>query len=106
MDSKKHSNCNDQGLLEEKALAITEPSLYVVYLINDDYTPMDFVIEVLVKFFYLSYDAASVIMLQIHEKGKGICGKYTKDVAVTKMMFVNDYAKEHLHPLKCDLESA
>ena len=80
------------------------PKRYKVILLNDDYTPMDFVVEVLQAFFNLGGDKATTIMWQIHTKGKGSCGSFTKDVAETKVHIVNNYAREHEHPLMCIME--
>lgn len=82
------------------------PSRYKVVLLNDDYTPMDFVVNVLQLFFNKSVDQATQIMLEVHYKGKGICGVYTKDIAATKVSQVNHYAREHQHPLLCTMEQA
>lgn len=73
-------------------------------LLNDDYTPMDFVVDVLQKFFFIDYALAVQIMLDVHQKGKGICGVYTKDIAETKVALVNDFARQHEHPLLCKME--
>lgn len=82
------------------------PSRYKVVLLNDDYTPMDFVVNVLQLFFNKNVDQATQIMLEVHYKGKGICGVYTKDIAATKVSQVNHYAREHQHPLLCTMEQA
>jgi ATP-dependent Clp protease adaptor protein ClpS len=83
---------------------LKKPSLYRVILLNDDFTPMDFVIEILVNFFGMSEEQATAIMLQVHTRGVGICGTYSKDVAETKVCIVNSYAIENDHPLKCAME--
>jgi len=80
------------------------PRKYKVVLNNDDYTPMDFVIEVLTTFFNMDSDRATDVMLQVHEKGKGICGVYSADVAHTKAEQVNRYACDNEHPLLCSCE--
>lgn len=80
------------------------PRKYKVLLLNDDYTPMEFVVEVLIKFFNLGEEIATQIMLQIHTKGKGLCGIYTRDIAETKVVLVNEYSKKHQHPLLCSME--
>src|SRR5471032_93881 len=82
------------------------PSMYKVILNNDDYTPMEFVIDVLQKFFSYDIERATQLMLQVHYKGKAICGVYTAEVAETKVAHVNEYAKENEHPLLCTLEKA
>jgi ATP-dependent Clp protease adaptor protein ClpS len=80
------------------------PSLYKVLLLNDDYTPMDFVVAVLQKFFALSREKATQVMLKVHREGIGVCGIYPKDVAATKVEQVKSYAKQHQHPLQCVME--
>jgi ATP-dependent Clp protease adaptor protein ClpS len=80
--------------------------MYKVILNNDDYTPMDFVIEVLAKFFRMDSEKATQLMLTVHYKGKAVCGVYTAEIAETKVMQVNEYARKHQHPLKCTMEQA
>ncbi|MGY5449633.1 ATP-dependent Clp protease adapter ClpS [Agarivorans sp. MS3-6] len=82
------------------------PPMYKVVLNNDDYTPMEFVIEVLQLFFNMDLDQATQIMLTIHYKGKGVCGVFTAEVAETKAAQVNSYAKQNDHPLMCTMEKA
>ena len=83
---------------------VERPRRYVVVLHNDDYTTMEFVVHVLMKFFHLGETESTKIMLQVHHKGYGIVGTYTRDVAETKAAQVTDYAKEHGHPLRCTAE--
>ena len=78
--------------------------LYNVVLLNDDYTPMDFVVEVLKRFFHLNEKIAVQVMLQVHIQGKGVCGVFTRDIAETKVAQVNDYAKMNQHPLLSSME--
>jgi len=85
---------------------LRQPPLYKVVLLNDDYTPMDFVVEVLQRFFDKDRNQATQIMLHVHTQGKGVCGTYSRDVAETKVSQVNDYAREHEHPLLCTMEEA
>lgn len=80
------------------------PPLYKVLLLNDDYTPMDFVVEVLRRFFNKTEYDAQLIMLKVHIEGRGICGLYPKDVAATKVTQVSEYARHHQHPLRCIME--
>ncbi|MFA6302876.1 MAG: ATP-dependent Clp protease adapter ClpS [Legionella sp.] len=90
-----------------EAEAVTEirvPRKYRVYLINDDYTPMDFVVEVLKSFFHLNEEVAVQVMLQVHVQGKGVCGVFTRDIAETKVVMVNEYAKMNQHPLLSGME--
>ena len=81
-----------------------KPSLYRVLLLNDDYTPMEFVIHVLERFFQKSRDDATRIMLHVHNHGVGECGVYTFEVAETKVTQVMDFARQHQHPLQCVME--
>jgi ATP-dependent Clp protease adaptor protein ClpS len=83
---------------------VIDNSTHTVLLLDDDYTPMDFVIEVLVKFFLMNKEQAAEVMLQVHNKGRGVCGVFSKDVAEIKAIQVNQYAKEHQHPLLCQVE--
>ncbi len=83
---------------------LEKPSMYQVVMLNDDYTPMDFVIEVLSKFFSMGLENCTEIMMAVHTQGKAVCGTYTKDVAQTKAAQVMAYAKEHQHPLMCDVQ--
>ena len=83
-----------------------QPPLYRVVLINDDYTPMEFVVYVLQKFFNKNQDAATQIMLHVHQKGIGICGVYTFEVAESKSSAVIDFAKKNQHPLQCTIEKS
>ena len=98
---------HDRGLaLEEVRPEIKRPPMYKVVLLNDDFTPMDFVVEVLRVFFSMDHDRATQIMLHVHTRGKGVCGIFTFDIAETKVAQVNDYARRNEHPLKCALEKA
>lgn len=85
---------------------LKRPPLYKVILLNDDFTPMDFVVQILTDFFNMSQERATQVMLQVHTQGVGVCGTYTKDVAETKVHIVNDYSREHHHPLMCAMEEA
>jgi len=78
--------------------------MYKVLLLNDDYTPMDFVVDVLQKFFGKSREQATRIMLKVHNEGRGLCGVYPRDIAATKVEQVAAYAREHQHPLVCVME--
>lgn len=80
------------------------PSMYKVVLMNDDYTPMDFVIEVLQKFFSFDIERATQVMLEVHFEGKAVCGLFTAEVAETKVVQINRYAEQNEHPLLCKLE--
>jgi ATP-dependent Clp protease adaptor protein ClpS len=91
-------------LLETKKSKLKPPPLFKVILLNDDYTPMEFVVMILQMFFALSQGKATQIMLKIHREGKGICGVYPKDIATTKVEQVTAYARNHQHPLQCVME--
>lgn len=94
----------------DHALSLVEPELkkphmYKVMLLNDDYTPMDFVVELLETFFAMNRARAIDVMLQVHNLGKGVCGIYTRDIAETKVAQVNMHAREHQYPLLCIMEA-
>ena len=80
------------------------PKLYKVLLLNDDYTTMDFVIEVLQTFFAMNIELATQVMLKVHKEGSAVCGVYPRDIAETKVAQVTGFAKQHGHPLRCELE--
>ena len=88
----------------KRKLKIKQPSLYKVILLNDDFTPMEFVVYILINFFNMDSSKATHLMLQIHTRGKGICGVFSKEIAETKVKVVNKYAREHKHPLLCIME--
>lgn len=90
--------------VQEAEPKLKKPPLYKVILINDDFTPMDFVIEILMQFFAMSKERATRVMLQVHTQGVGVCGTYSKDVAETKVYIVNEYSRQHQHPLLCSME--
>lgn len=90
--------------VQEAAPKLKKPPLYKVILLNDDFTPMDFVINLLIQFFAMSTEKATQVMLQIHTQGVGVCGTYSKDVAETKVYIVNEYSRQHQHPLLCSME--
>lgn len=94
----------ESDVLEAKP-RLKPPQLYKVVLLNDDYTPMDFVVEVLEMFFNLNRKKATRIMLQVHIEGRGVCGTFTRDIAETKVSQVIDYARENQHPLACVMEA-
>lgn len=97
--SRKTDESNQHSSTAEKA-KVKKPPLYAVLLINDDYTPMEFVVEVLRKFFGKDEEEATQIMLQVHEKGHGICGIFTREIAETKAARVVQYAQEQQYPLQ------
>ena len=92
--------------IEEARPALKKPPLYRVVMLNDDYTPMEFVVHVLQKFFGLELESATRIMLTVHTEGKAVCGVFTRDIAETKATMVNQYARENQHPLLCEIEEA
>jgi ATP-dependent Clp protease adaptor protein ClpS len=106
MSGSKQTDGQTDGLAELIRQRVEPPSMYKVVLHNDDYTPMDFVIDVLTRFFNMQYEKASEIMLQVHYEGKAICGVFTAGIAETKVQQVSTYAKEHEHPLLCTMERA
>jgi ATP-dependent Clp protease adaptor protein ClpS len=81
-----------------------KPSMYKVVLLNDDYTPMEFVVHILERFFHKNREEATTIMLHVHRRGVGVCGIYSYDVAETKVVQVVDFARKHQHPLQCTME--
>ena len=93
------------GLAVETAKPeLARPPLYSVLLLNDDYTPMDFVVEVLVRFFATDIERATQVMLHVHTRGRGVCGLYTREVAESKVAQVNEYSRLNQHPLLCTME--
>jgi ATP-dependent Clp protease adaptor protein ClpS len=92
------------GIVTKAKPKTKRPSLYKVLLLNDDYTPMGFVVEVLMRFFNKSQESATRIMLDVHQHGIGVCGVYTFEVAETKVTQVIDTARRHQHPLQCTME--
>lgn len=104
-DDDRIDDDRDSGLATSIARPkITQPPMYKVVLFNDDYTPMDFVVDVLCTFFTMNIEKATQIMLRVHTEGKAVCGVYSRDVAETKVQQVNDYSKECEHPLLCNVE--
>lgn len=92
------------GIVTKTKTKTKKPSLYRVLLLNDDYTPMEFVVYILERFFNKGRDEATRIMLHVHQKGVGVCGVYTYEVAETKVTQVMNFAREHQHPLQCTME--
>lgn len=86
--------------------ALQEPPLYRVIMLNDDFTPMEFVVEVLMMFFHMDEDQATRTMLRVHTEGRAVCGQYPRDIAETKAGQVNRFARANEHPLVCEVESA
>ena len=102
-----HDRDNEDTLaLQEATPKVKKPPLYKVVMLNDDYTPMEFVVHVLESFFKQDRATATRIMLEVHTKGKGICGVFTHEIAEPKVSQVNAYARDNQHPLLCTLEQA
>ena len=97
---------SDTGVVVRTKPKTKKPAMYKVIMLNDDYTPMEFVILVLERFFNKTSEEATHIMLHVHQKGVGVCGVFTYEVAETKVQQVMDLAKQHQHPLQCTLEKA
>ncbi len=97
----------DHGVAVETGKPETaRPPLYSVILLNDDYTPMDFVVDVLVRFFALDLERATQVMLHVHTRGRGVCGVFSREVAESKVAQVNEYSRLNQHPLLCTMEKA
>ncbi len=103
-DVEPHREGGVGEALAPDEVKLKPPPLYRVILLNDDYTPMEFVVDVLRRFFGMDVETATRVMLKVHTEGKGVCGVYTRDVAETKALQVNDYARESQHPLLSDVE--
>ena len=104
MTKKIDHDVKDDLAIQEARPQLKRPPLYKVLLLNDDYTPMEFVIHVLEKFFGMGREKATQVMLQVHTEGVGVCGVFSQDVAETKVAQVNDFAYENQHPLKSTME--
>jgi len=92
------------GVLEVEKTRVKPPPLFKVILLNDDYTPMDFVVVVLQTVFSMSREKATLVMLQVHREGMGVCGTFTREVAAAKVDQVIEIARKHQHPLQCTME--
>lgn len=97
-------NGGDAQTITRTKVKVKKPSLYRVLLLNDDFTPMEFVIEVLARFFQMDLERATKVMLHVHQNGVGECGVYTYEVAETKVTQVMDFARQNQHPLQCVME--
>jgi ATP-dependent Clp protease adaptor protein ClpS len=109
--SDEEKKQNDRGgdgrgtsVIVETKVKTKKPSMYKVLMLNDDYTPMEFVVHVLERFFGMAHEEAIQIMLHVHRKGVGLCGVFTYEIAETKVTQVVEYARRHQHPLQCTLE--
>lgn len=99
------SGKQQQGtVLEREKTEVVPPPLFKVLLLNDDFTPMEFVVAVLQRFFSLDFEQANRVMLKVHTEGRGVCGIYPQDLAATKVDLVLGFARKHQHPLQCVME--
>ena len=103
-DEDINNDLSDTSVLVKKRSKLKKPPLYKVLLLNDDFTPMEFVIYVLQSFFGYDKEKATQIMLAVHTKGKGVCGVFTKEVAETKSNQINNFSKQNEHPLVSEIE--
>jgi ATP-dependent Clp protease adaptor protein ClpS len=106
MSSEENPRRDSGTAVAEASPQVKQPPLFQVILLNDDYTPMEFVIRVLQQYFHHDVETATMIMLKIHHEGRGICGVYTRDVAATKVELVLAAARRDQHPLQCLMEAA
>lgn len=106
MKEGQQDNHDDGLALEEAKPKLKRPPMYKVLLLNDDYTPMEFVVHVLEVFFAMNRDQATQVMLHVHTRGVGVCGLFTRDIAETKVAQVTQFSQENQHPLKCTMEEA
>jgi ATP-dependent Clp protease adaptor protein ClpS len=105
--ARKNENERDHGLLVETSRPeVAPPPLYQVLLLNDDYTPMDFVVTVLQQFFAMDLEKATQVMLHVHTRGRGVCGVYSREVAESKVAQVNEFSRMNQHPLLCTMEKS
>jgi ATP-dependent Clp protease adaptor protein ClpS len=103
-DKDKRDEGTNTGVVVRARPKTKKPSMYKVLMLNDDYTPMEFVVHVLERFFGKNREEATRIMLHVHQRGVGVCGVYTYEIAETKVNQVMDFARRHQHPLQCTLE--
>ncbi len=103
-DDKREDDAPATGVVVKTRPATKKPAMYKVLMLNDDYTPMEFVVHVLERFFQKTRDEATRIMLHVHRRGVGVCGVYTYEVAETKVTQVMDLARQNQHPLQCTIE--
>ena len=93
-------------VMERRTLRTDPPRMHQVVMLNDDYTPMDFVVDVLVRFFAMNMEKATQVMLHVHTRGRGVCGVYTREVAESKVAQVNEFSRMNQHPLLCTMEKS
>ena len=101
---RRDDNGTSTGVVVKAKPKTKKPSMYKVLMLNDDYTPMEFVVHILERFFQKSREEATRIMMHVHRRGVGVCGVYTYEVAETKVTQVMDFARNHQHPLQCTME--
>jgi ATP-dependent Clp protease adaptor protein ClpS len=106
MSDQEHHGSGDGLAVETAKPKLKRPPLYKVIILNDDYTPMEFVVLVLEIFFRMDREKATQVMLHVHTRGVGVCGVYTRDIAETKVQQVNEYSRSNQHPLLCAMEEA
>jgi len=106
MTDSPPNRSNDDLAVKEAQPKLKRPPLFKVFLLNDDFTPMEFVILVLQKFFKMGREKATQVMLKVHQEGKGVCGLFPRDIAATKVEQVCSFARQHQHPLQCMMEEA
>jgi len=105
-DHRTTPSSEETLLIEEQESDLQRPPMYKVLLLNDDYTPMEFVVLILEQFFGMGREKATQVMLEVHTKGKGVCGVFTREIAETKVQQVEDFARKNEHPLLCTMEQA
>jgi ATP-dependent Clp protease adaptor protein ClpS len=106
MADQPNHHPEDGLLVQEAKPRLKKPPLFKVFLLNDDFTPMEFVVEILKVFFGMDEERATQVMLHVHTRGMGVCGVYSRDIAETKVKQVNDFSRQHQHPLLCDMDEA
>ena len=106
MATRRSPERDGGAVLEPAKSRVKPPPMFKVILLNDDYTPMDFVVVVLERFFSMGREQATVVMLKVHREGRGVCGVFPKDLAATKVEQVSAFARQHQHPLACVMEEA
>jgi ATP-dependent Clp protease adaptor protein ClpS len=105
-DDNEQDGDTEIGVVTKTRAKTAKPSMYRVLLMNDDYTPMEFVVLVLERYFHMSREKAAQIMLHVHQRGVGTCGVFTYEVAESKVNQVTEYARKNQHPLQCTMEKA
>lgn len=106
MENNPEQQHDDILAVQEAKPKLKRPPLFKVFLLNDDFTPMEFVVEILKVFFGMDEEKATQVMLHVHTRGIGVCGVYSRDIAETKVRQVNDFSRQNQHPLLCDMEEA